>query len=173
MIPLYGHTSRETAYLVSDYPYGRLTCNNWFWIESDPKKGYRTINQTENPKTKKLNIPKKSIYSKLASCLYLDEKGHVKSFSLTEYDSHERVSEFVRTFTKADLSVIKYWAGLKARMYNSSLTSGKEVISINGVAKDLSEPERERVQEQANAWARINLACQAREKLELSKFLDK
>ena len=57
MQTLVGHTSFETAYLVTDYPYGRLKCNIWFWLENDPKKGFRFCSRTQNPKNGVLNAP--------------------------------------------------------------------------------------------------------------------
>jgi hypothetical protein len=44
------HLSPETAYLVSDYPYGfRLRCKIRYWLEHHPKRGTRFVSQTTNP----------------------------------------------------------------------------------------------------------------------------
>ena len=48
---LVGHTSPETAHVTIDYPYGfRLRCQRREWLEYKPKKGYRFVTQTSNPK---------------------------------------------------------------------------------------------------------------------------
>jgi hypothetical protein len=48
---LSGHTSPETAYVVNDYPYGyTLRCTIRYWLEYQPKKGFRLWSQTSNPK---------------------------------------------------------------------------------------------------------------------------
>jgi hypothetical protein len=78
--PLYGHVSQDTAYLVEDYPYGfRLRCKMRCWLESDPKRGYRFVTQTTDPRMigEVWNAPKKSTYTPIAACMYLDEQGQV------------------------------------------------------------------------------------------------
>lgn len=48
---LKGHVSPETAIVVEDYPYGfRLRCRMRYWLEYQPKKGFRRWSQTTNPK---------------------------------------------------------------------------------------------------------------------------
>ncbi len=97
--PLHGHTSPETAYLVSDYPYGRtLRCRIRYWLEYDKKKGYRFVSQTENPKDLQWNAPKRSTYMNLAACMYLDENSHVKWTGLSGYSSANDTLEFVKNF---------------------------------------------------------------------------
>ncbi len=50
MIPLYGHSSPDTAYLVADYPYGRtVRCRIRYWIETSATKGFRFVSQRETP----------------------------------------------------------------------------------------------------------------------------
>jgi hypothetical protein len=44
---LSGHVSEETAFLVEDYPYGfRLRCKIRYWLEFDPKKGFRSLSNS-------------------------------------------------------------------------------------------------------------------------------
>lgn len=47
---------------VENYPYGRLQCKATFSLEFKEAKGYRTVRQTINPKTGRINNPKKSTY---------------------------------------------------------------------------------------------------------------
>ena len=62
--PLYGHDSMATAYLVDDYPYGfRLRCKIRYWVEYVPKKGYRMVSQTTNPK-----IADREVWNKPKAC---------------------------------------------------------------------------------------------------------
>jgi hypothetical protein len=73
--PLFGHTSEETAYLIEDYPYGfTLRCQKKVWIETDPKRGQRTVEMTNNPKRAGLhwNTPKKSTYSELCAAFIVE-----------------------------------------------------------------------------------------------------
>ena len=64
---------------VENYPYGFTLRTTLFdTIEFDPKKGYRHITQTINPKNGRLNAPKKSTYSDLV-LRYFDENNHIKA----------------------------------------------------------------------------------------------
>ena len=55
--------SKETAKEAKDYPYGGLKTSMFFWIEDGGKKGWRNVMQSVNPKSGRLNAPKKSTYS--------------------------------------------------------------------------------------------------------------
>lgn len=81
---LKGYDSETNAFLIRDYPYGRLRCLKKVWIETDKKGNQRTANQTQNPKTLKWNKPKKSTYSDMIF-LYIDhnEKDYLKPFHIS------------------------------------------------------------------------------------------
>jgi hypothetical protein len=97
--PLYGHTSFETAYMVDDYPYGGLRCKIWFWLEDGgPNKGYRFVSQTQNPKTGRMNAPKKGTYHKIAANMYIDENGHVVYDVVNEYTEAQKCYDFIKNF---------------------------------------------------------------------------
>lgn len=92
---LTGHTSRETAYLIESYPYGRLRCKMLIWIETNNRGEQREVRQTENPKTMRWNNPKKSTYSDLMF-LYKDhaDNDHIKTYSVSyNYGSAEEIKE--------------------------------------------------------------------------------
>lgn len=78
---LTGHTSPETAFVVDDYPYGfRLRCKIRYWLEYNPKRGFRFVSQTTNPKKPIIswNAPKASTYVHGSAVMTLDESnGHV------------------------------------------------------------------------------------------------
>ena len=50
---------------VNNYPYGRLKCTAFFSLEFNKDKGFRSVFQTIDPKTGRLNNPKKSTYGHL------------------------------------------------------------------------------------------------------------
>ena len=61
MITMYFPTTEKVTSV--NYPYGyRLKTTKTDWIEFDPKKGFRHVSQTINPKTGRPNNPKKSVY---------------------------------------------------------------------------------------------------------------
>jgi hypothetical protein len=92
---LHGHDSMKNAYVIEDYPYGRLRTQMRVWVESIPKKGDRVYRQTLNPKNQKWNKPKQSTFSPIMF-LYLDEKNHVHSDGISQYSSPEEVKEFIK-----------------------------------------------------------------------------
>jgi hypothetical protein len=48
---------------VDSYPYGRLRCKAFFWIEYKQSHGFRPVFQTINPKTGRLNAVKNGQYA--------------------------------------------------------------------------------------------------------------
>lgn len=64
---------------TDDYPYGRLRCTAYFWIEFKPNKGFRSGFQTINPKNNRLNAPKYSTYSKFCHLTRDVHTGHYET----------------------------------------------------------------------------------------------
>jgi hypothetical protein len=58
---------------TDDYPYGRLKCRATFKVEFNPKRGFRSVFQTINPKTQRQNAPKKGTYSPIMVVLKNDD----------------------------------------------------------------------------------------------------
>lgn len=74
---LQGHNSKETAYVIDDYPYGfKLRTKIRYWVESVKSKGDRFCSQTLNPKTNNWNKEKKSTYSDII-LLKLEDNGYI------------------------------------------------------------------------------------------------
>jgi len=91
MTILKGSTSQETAYLVTDYPYGfRLRCQIKYWLEYKKGKGIRFCSQTSNPKSNVLiwNKPKYSTYATISACMFLDDNSHVTWTGLNQYSNY-------------------------------------------------------------------------------------
>jgi hypothetical protein len=153
--PLYGHTSEETSYVVEDYPYGfRLRTRIVYWIEKNDKKGFRFVSMTYNPKSLKWNAPKRSTYSLIAECLYLDENEHVCSSALTEYSSAEECLTFAQFFPKADTSVLRVWA-LKKLQYVNGMLDGTVCFIMNGVKQETSEIDKIEYAVDKVVWERV------------------
>lgn len=74
----YFHTSEKAE--VKNYPYGYLKTSAFFSLEFKKNKGFRSVFQTINPKTGKLNKPKYSTYSPLLLMIE-KENGHISHIS--------------------------------------------------------------------------------------------
>lgn len=100
--PLTGHVSPETAFVVDDYPYGfKLRCKIRYWLEYNPKNGFRFCSQTTNPKksVEVWNAPKKSTYSMLG-VMGLNDEGHVTWTGCSIYD-FDKLEEFGKEYASS------------------------------------------------------------------------
>ena len=61
---------------VNNYPYGYLKTTAFFSLEFKSGKGFRSVFQTINPKTGRINNPKRSTYSPLM-IMVEKENGHI------------------------------------------------------------------------------------------------
>lgn len=151
--PIKGHISVETAYMIDDYPYGRLRCKRRVWLESDAKRGFRFVAQTENPKNGRWNAPHKSTYTEVAACLYLDEQGHVQWTGVTPYTEAAIAFSFAQTFGKHCLGAdnLRTYAFKKA-LYYRKCAAGEIGFFVNGERQERSEAETARDIREAELW---------------------
>lgn len=133
---LMGHTSEDTAFMVSDYPYGRRErCRIRYWIEKKPGTGFRFCYQTEHPRKLMWNKPHRSTYAEIAGEMITDEKGHVDWIGVTVYSEPSAALELLDRAPGADVSILKEWAARKVAFY-SAVVSGAYVMTINGVPQE-------------------------------------
>ena len=99
---------------VVNYPYGGLKTKAYFSIEFNEKKGFRSIFQTIDPKTDRLNNPKKSTYSFFQYLQVVDRDGNnfVNTKGLGLPHDVKTLKDFVRSLNPLDLvlteEMIKY-----------------------------------------------------------------
>lgn len=156
-VPLYGHTSQETAYMINDYPYGRtLRCRRRVWIEFSQTHGYRFVSQTEHPTRKVWNKPHASTYVDVAACMFLDEQGHVAWEAVTAYSEPAEALEFAKTYGAkcAGASRLVVWAGKKA-LLALKFATGQAHITMNGVKQERDETQRANDQKESEIWAEV------------------
>lgn len=155
--PLQGHTSPETAYTIADYPYGSLRCKRRVWLEFSPKRGFRFVAQTENPKNGRWNAPHKSTYTEVAACLYLDDSGHVQWTGVGAYTDHNKALEFARDFGAVceGRDRLRRFALRKSRL-SEALASGKATFTIAGVPQARSVMEQATDTHEATVWAQVS-----------------
>lgn len=153
--PLYGHTNEATAYVVADYPYGftQRTAIR-YWLEAKPKKGWRFVSQTMNPKTSRWNKPKASTYIEWAASMYLDGKGHVHWDGVGPYSDDQKILAFVTAFPEADMRELRKVVPAKLR-YLKGRISGQIVMTVNNVPQPMSEVDIERARAEMVTWEEI------------------
>lgn len=153
---LHGHTSEATAYLVDDYPYGfRERTQIRYWLEGPkPKKGWRFVSQTLNPKTGRWNKPKASTYADWGAAMYLDGKGHVQWTSVGPYSDERAVLAFVQTFPGADLRELRKVVPAKLRFLRGRI-SGDIFFTINGQKQPTTEADVARLRDELATWEEI------------------
>jgi len=153
---LSGHVSAETAYVVENYPYGSLRTQMRYWLEYRPKKGWRLVTQSLNPKTGRWNKPHPGVYTPIAASLYMDEVSHVQWAGLSEYNGPEDVIDFLKTFRGADRVVLKTWIPAKIAYLRTSLKMMREQgltgWSINGVQEKATESEIRSKETELEKW---------------------
>ena len=153
--PLYGHTSEATAYVVDDYPYGfRERTQIRYWLEHKPKKGWRFVSQTLNPKTSRWNKPKASTYLEWGGAMYLDEKGHVHWDGVGPYSDEQKILAFVTAFPGSDLRELKKVVPAKLKFLRA-LLSGEVFMTVNKVRQARSEADDERTRGDIAVWEEI------------------
>jgi hypothetical protein len=116
-----GHVSPETAFLVEDYPYGfRLRCQIRYWIEFNPKRGFRFWSQTTNPKRPGVvwNNAKASTYYRFGGAMILDASDHVQFVGLSEYSDAAQAKAFQESYgaavPEAGQPILNKWVAAKA-----------------------------------------------------------
>ncbi len=128
---------------VTDYPYGRLRCTLYDTIDFDFKKGFRHVTQTINPKTNRINNPKRSTYSDLM-VRYYDEKNHIKirCFSFNGLEELNTVTAFINEhfdlFTEKEKSYFytQAVAMSKISMQASVIYGGSDVEALKPLFDD-------------------------------------
>jgi hypothetical protein len=79
-----------TKVISENYPYGfREKTTKTDYLEFSPKHGFRHCSTTVNPKTGRVNNPKKSTYYEIM-LLGIDEVGHCKTLVLDFYDNERK-----------------------------------------------------------------------------------
>lgn len=154
--PLYGHTSESSAYVVDDYPYGRDRTQIRYWLESKPKKGWRFVYQTLNPKSKRWNKPKASTYIEWGAAMYLDDKGHVQWEGVGQYSDDQKILAFAQAFPGADMNVLRQVVPAKLR-YLRGVINGEIFWKVNGVRQPMSEVDVERTRKELENWEEISV----------------
>ena len=124
---------------VSSYPYGSLKTTAYFSIEFNPKKGFRSIFQTVNPKTGRLNAEKKSVYNTVM-WLEQNEVGFVTVHSLSFNQSTQKINENCKQVSELfDLFTPQQIEFIKFDLYAMLLASIKSLVVYGGVDFEVSK----------------------------------
>ena len=146
---LHGHTSRDTAYVIPDYPYGReLRCQRAVWLERASKGAhngeFRFVWQTTNPRAdgEVWNKPHASTYYAWAVLVRKPEQGehYIDWWAIPSYgpgpaaDVRVRVSGIYAGLNDDERKL--YDAHLKlARTYSPDTWARWDTVIVPGMLK--------------------------------------
>lgn len=144
--------TEENPYIVDNYPYGFKKTFCRFWVESVKNKGDRWVMQTQNPKTKVWNKPKKSTYCAVIVAYVEDGKvtykGAYRSTSAEDYEEFVKFigsEDMLNDLQKTELKLIRAYI----RAY-SGVTFEVRTASANEEEEKAHEEEQNKVQETIN-----------------------
>lgn len=154
---LTGHKSPETAFLIEDYPYGhKVRTQKRVWIEEKPKKGFRLMEQTKNPKTGAWNKPAAGNYYAFGMAMFLDERGYVEHVAVGEYSRDADIVSFIRTFGVTP--ALKAVALAKVKYHRSVANAHEAGVNpweVNGKPLPLRESAIEENKENLALWTEV------------------
>ena len=142
--------------IVENYPYGYTLKTTLFdTIDFDPKKGYRHVTQTINPKTGRLNNPKKGTYY-MFLLRFFNEDGHIKTMAI-DFNS---VLEEINTPAK---KVSQIWHILEKEEKEYLIREFKSFLQVacmasvqyKGLDKDIASAEYKKLANYLNTFANI------------------
>lgn len=142
----------NTPQVSNEYPYGRLKCTATFSVEFNSRKGFRSVFQTINPKTGRLNAPKYGTYNDI---LFMEvENGFVNfnGFTLHGNEDLNKAFRFVEeNFDKFTPEQIKslsitFFAATKNAIRGNVIWGGSDFENI----KEFYNPVIERLVEIRN-----------------------
>jgi len=146
---LKGATSPETAFVQSDYPYGRsLRCKRRVWLEHKASKGFRIVSQTTDPRMpgEFWNKPKPSTYSDLAVLVLTDEHKddagnptHVTWIGVGMTSEQDQIKAFMAQFGE-DLDENQIQAARDVELLNRRFGSKSTGRKFNVFALDAFDP---------------------------------
>jgi hypothetical protein len=123
----------------NDYPYGRLRCTRYSSIEFKKNKGFRRVDQTINPKTNRINNPKKSTYYKYIT-LYKEENTDYVKGKFFDINGFSNIQSF-KEFLNDNYDQLDFTAEQSEYLWNSIMISIK--VSVGFIKfkteKDLNE----------------------------------
>ncbi len=107
---MYGHTTKETAKQVDNYPWGfKLRTSIFYWVETT-KHGDRFCHYTIDPRNGRECAPKKGTYHTFGY-MYVNDEGHVKysafGFNVLLSDLREKVKEFIDIINPEQVSALQ------------------------------------------------------------------
>lgn len=111
---------------ATDYPYGRLRTSKYFSIEFNSKHGFRSVEQTINPKNGRLNAPKKATYNNgLCFLIQEAETGYYKfrAFNVFGTEDIKKLCDYIiKHHKELNLTneMYKYLGGLFYAVYQHS-----------------------------------------------------
>ena len=153
--------TEENPIEVNNYPYGFLKCNARFYIESVNKKGDRFVKQTQNPKTKVWNKPKKSTYSAVI-IVFRKDNGHITYKSIDMNSSAEKYKQAMETLGDLELNDLQKEKLKVMRAYIKAYEGVTfECVEMTGLSEEETkkhEDGQDKIMKQINNRVAVNYA---------------
>lgn len=148
---------------TNDYPYGSLRCTAHFSVEFKEGKGFRSVFQTINPKTGRLNNPKKGTYSMLMIPIQQDN-GHYGFLSKKFYhgDKVNDICKFINenydlfTPEQQEHFAISFMVYLKATAKAQVIYCGSKVDEVLKTIDPTVTLVAKGIKEKSNFWGNVN-----------------
>ena len=155
---------------VDSYPYGSMRTEAFFSVEFRKGKGFRSVFQTVNPKTGRLNAEKKGTYSPVM-WLEVDEKGFVSFRSMNFYGNEglnrdcARMAEMFWMFTSEERNDIYAFVLMQLKVTARALVAycGADFEAVKPLLNDAVEACVEGIKTGDNTFGRIKLDEEALE----------
>ena len=163
---------------VTDYPYGRLKCTAYFSVEFKPGKGFRSVSQTINPKTHRLNNPKKGTYGPIG-LVKENEDGHFKfaiwgplSGSKSINQAAKFMAEHFHLFSEAEIKDIaaSFLTGIKADYMGAVIYGGTEKEATMALLSSSTKAATRIFKTGENLFSQISIDVEAMEALKPKDF---
>ena len=152
----------------TDYPYGWKKTTATFALEHKKGKGFRTVFQTINPKTGRINKPKKSTYSPVL-LMHKNEEGHFKYSQASFYgvkginDSCEFMAKNYAHFQPSEITDIlnHLLMKLKVEIISTVQYCGADIEAVKALITPAFKKVVQGIKEQKNIFGEIKLDLEA------------
>lgn len=113
------------------------------WLEHNPRKGYRLVRQTQDPRTGRWCVPKRSTYV-MAAVLVRNPAGEVDWHTLHRGAAADELADWVQSWPHTATSAAVVAMFIDQLVYLCAFSTGQAFFTINGERREDTEADRRR-----------------------------